>query len=598
MMRLRGEVGMVADAKPMPDPARARSPPARAWSPGRPLDITEADWSEAVRREATVRALATMGVNSQSAVHAAAASLGLSTAQVYRLIARFRRHPVTLSLVVAKPGPKKGVRLLPGEIDLRIEAAIDTVFKQPERPTLEKLRRDIRKDCDAAGLKPPSRKAIRARVSARSLKELVKARDGTKAARQKFAPVGPGLRPCHMLAIVQIDHTRVDIQLVDDLARAVVGRPWLTLVLDVFSHSVLGFYLSFDAPSAAGVALAVGQAVLAKPEWLGECGLDLAWPMHGMPRSLHLDNGKEFHSKALRRGCQQHGIRIDYRPPPSRAQSPSTPRFGGHIERLMGTLMTRVHALPGTTSSNVAARGDYPAEQKAILTLREFERILALEILGPYHNEVHSALGTTPAAAWAAGVAAHAVRLPVDPVAFVLDFLPFEERVVRRDGVRLFNVSYFDGALAPLLDGTARKVRIKYDPRNMSAVFVELPAGGHLRLPCADLGRQAVTLWEQRAATQTLREAGRASVNEAAIFSAIEEQRRVLAEAQASSKAARRATPSLACSVARLPDRQSSATEPKPTAAPGMAPPGIVDEDDARVPCVVEEEAWKTEFLS
>jgi putative transposase len=499
------------------------------------------------------------------------------------LIARFRGHPVTLSLVVAKPGPKKGVRLLPGEIELRIEAAIDAVFKQPERPTLEKLRRDIRKDCDAAGLKPPSRKAIRARVSARSLRELVKARDGTKAARQKFAPVGPGLRPSHPLAIVQIDHTKVDIQLVDDLARAVVGRPWLTLVLDVFSRSVLGFYLSFDAPSAAGVASAVGQAVLAKPEWLGERGLDLAWPMHGIAKSLHLDNGKEFHSKALKRGCQQHGIRIDYRPP-------ATPRFGGHIERLMGTLMTRVHALPGTTSSNVAARRDYPAEQKAILTLREFERILALEILGPYHNEVHSALGITPAAAWAAGVAAHAVRLPVDPAAFVLDFLPFEERIIRRDGVRLFNVTYFDGALAPLLDGDARKVRIKYDPRNMSAVFVELPARGHLRLPCADLGRPAVTLWEQRAATQTLREAGRASVNEAAIFSAIEAQRRVLAAARASSKAARRAT-------ARLPDRRSSATEPKPTVAPEMTPPGIADEDDARVPGGVEEEAWKTEFL-
>ena len=91
-------------------------------------------------------------------------------------------------------------------------------------------------------------------------------------------------------------------------------------------------------------------------------------------------------------------------------------------------------------------------------------------------------------------------ELPADPTAFVLDFLPFEERVIRRDGVRLFNVTYFDGALAPLLDSNARTCRIKYDPRDMSAVFVELPTGGHLRLPCADLGRPAVTLWEQRAA--------------------------------------------------------------------------------------------------
>ena len=257
----------------------------------------------------------------------------------------------------------------------------------------------------------------------------------------------------------------------------------------------------------------------------------------------------------------------------------------------MGTLMTRIHALPGTTSSNVVARGDYPAEQKAILTLGEFERILALEILGPYHNEVHSALHTTPAAAWAAGVAAHAVRLPADPTAFVLDFLPFEERVIRRDGVRLFNVTYFDGALAPLLDSNARKCRIKYDPRDMSAVFVELPTGGHLRLPCADLGRPAVTLWEQRAATRTLRAEGRASVDEAAMFAAIATQRRVLAEAQATSKAARRTT-------ARLPDRRSTAIELRLPPAPDATPPEAANEDDARVPCVVDEEAWKTEFLA
>jgi putative transposase len=194
--------------------------------------------------------------------------------------------------------------------------------------------------------------------------------------------------------------------------------------------------------------------------------------MHGLPRSLHLDNGAEFHSRALKRGCQQHGVRINYRPP-------ATPRFGGHIERLMGTLMTRVHSLPGTTSSNVIARSDYQSERKAVLTLAEFERILVLEILGPYHNEVHSALGRTPAAAWADAVASLGqMPQPADPTNFVLDFLPFKDRVVRREGIRLFNVTYFDGALTSLLDRADRRCRVKYDPRSMDAVFVELPEGG------------------------------------------------------------------------------------------------------------------------
>ena len=245
--------------------------------------------------------------------------------------------------------------------------------------------------------------------------------------------------------MVQIDHTKVDIMLVDDVTRACIGRPWLTVALDIHTRMVAGFYLSLDAPSATSAALAVAQAVLPKAAWLADRAIDLAWPIRGLPEIIHVDNGREFHSRAFKRGCQQHGIRIDYRPP-------AMPRFGGHIERLMGTLMDSVHALPGSTASNVAARGDYDAEGKAVLSFREFERILALEVLGPYHNEVHSALRRTPASAWADGLPNRTLRMPANPDTLLRDFLPFEERMVRRDGVRLFCIFYQDGALARLVD--------------------------------------------------------------------------------------------------------------------------------------------------
>jgi hypothetical protein len=171
----------------------------------------------------------------------------------------------------------------------------------------------------------------------------------------------------------------------------------------------------------------------------------------------------------------------------------------------MGTLMRRVHALPGSTASNVSARGDYDSERRAVLTLREFDRILVAEVLGPYHNEQHTALGMTPAAKWADALSSTGgVSLPSDPAAFVLDFLPFEDRIVRREGVRLFNVTYYDGGLASLLDRPDRSCRVKYDPRDLSAVFVELPGEGHLRVPYADLSRPPVSLWEHRAAVQAL----------------------------------------------------------------------------------------------
>lgn len=36
--------------------------------------------------------------------------------------------------------------------------------------------------------------------------------------------------------------------------------------------------------------------------------------MSGKPRAIYVDNGAEFHSEELRRGCDQHGITLEYRP--------------------------------------------------------------------------------------------------------------------------------------------------------------------------------------------------------------------------------------------------------------------------------------------
>jgi putative transposase len=533
---------------------------------------SDEDWAEAVRREAAIRPLTEAPLLGRLAVQAAAKSLGLSVPRIYSLIRAFRSHPVTASMLPHPPGPAAGWRRLPPAVEAKVETAIDAIYLKPERPTVKRLLGHVRQECVTAGLKPPSMKALRARVTARSLRERIKHREGAAIAGERFRLVKPGLRTERPLQVVQIDHTKVDIMLVDDVTRACIGRPWLTLVIDVHTRMVAGLTLSLDPPSAAGTALTVTQAVLPKAEWLKDRAIGLDWPTQGLPEAIHVDNGAEFHSRAFERGCQQHGIRIDYRPP-------ATPRFGGHIERLMGTLMGRIHALPGTTFSGVAARGDYASEARAVLSFREFERILVLEVLGPYHSEVHTALGRTPAAAWREGTVDLTLRAPADAEALLLDFLPFEERTVRRDGVRLFNVLYQDGALAHLVDRGGGGRRVKYDPRDLSAVFVELPTGDHIRVPYADIGRPAVTLWEHRLATKRLREEGRRTVDEYAIFAAIEEQRRVLADAYGRSKSARRAVVR-----ADLAAEQVAGERTNPSPPPAEAS----DDPDARVPMPAE----------
>jgi putative transposase len=117
----------------------------------------------------------------------------------------------------------------------------------------------------------------------------------------------------------------------------------------------LGFYVSLDAPSLVSVAMVLTHAVLPKEHWLADRELEVPWPMAGIPDVLHLDYAPEFDSELLRRGAQEYGMRIEHRPA-------GKPHFGGHIERLIGTMMGAVHLLPGTTFSNVAEETQEPPQ--------------------------------------------------------------------------------------------------------------------------------------------------------------------------------------------------------------------------------------------
>jgi transposase InsO family protein len=48
---------------------------------------------------------------------------------------------------------------------------------------------------------------------------------------------------CHM------DHTQLDIELTDTSGKHLLGRPWLTLMMDAFSRRALAVYVDFEEPS-------------------------------------------------------------------------------------------------------------------------------------------------------------------------------------------------------------------------------------------------------------------------------------------------------------------------------------------------------------
>lgn len=496
-------------------------------------------WAQAQRCLPIIRRLAQDEGRTRAKVVAAAREIGCGPTHAYALLRQYLADPRLTSLLPCTRGRKRGMLQLDPEVEAVIEATIDEVFLSRQRVRLVDLANEVRRRCLAGGLACPSRKAVTARVSARSDADVIAKRHGRKAARDRFALIRGSFVADYPLALVQIDHTLVDVIVVDTETRAPIQRPWLTLAIDVHSRCVAGFHLSLEPPSATSVALCLTHAALPKQSWLAEREIDGDWPVQGIPERLHLDNAKEFRSEALKRGCEEYGIAIDYRPV-------RTPHYGGHIERLIGTMMGKVHLLPGTTFASVADKGDLDPERTAAMTLDEVERWLGHAIAGVYHRSIHSSIGLPPVECWRRGIVGHGDQLgrgdptPVtDPKRFTLDFLPFERRLVRRDGIRLFSIFYWSDVLSTWI-GEATPMIVRYDPRDLSRVNLLGPDGTYYDLTYRDLRRPPISLWEHRLALKRLREEGRALVDETAIFGTIEAMRAIADDAARDSKRARR----------------------------------------------------------
>ncbi|MBB3165749.1 putative transposase [Rhizobium laguerreae] len=496
--------------------------------------ISETAWQKALAREAVIRPIAFVGALNAAERFSACRQLGLRPTRFYQLLRQFRRKPVTSSLLDETPGPEKGRRLLSAEQEAAVTWAIQETYCRRERPTITAVHDHVRLICRQRDLPAPSWKAVKVRIDQVDRQKLTKAREGARAARQRYSPVVDEYSAQHAMEIVQIDHTLVDLFVVDAVNRQPLQRPWLTLAIDVASRMVAGFYLSLEHPSSTSAALAIRHMVLPKASWLAEQNVVGNWPVHGLPTAIHLDNAREFRGRALAWGVAEHGINLIHRPV-------ARPHYGGHIERLIGTMMGAVHFLPGSTSSDVASRGDYDPRKHAVMTFDELERWLTLEIVGRYHADIHRALRIPPRLAWEDAVLARheLLRLPYDEHRFVLDFLPFEERVIRRDGLHLFGLKYWDDVLSPWAGGPG-KMRVRYDPRDISCVFADAPNGESWPVRFANLGRPRITLGEHRQAVAALRARGLQSVDEHLIFETIEAQRQIVEMAGRQTRSMRR----------------------------------------------------------
>jgi len=195
--------------------------------------IPESLWKVAVRRERIIAPLARREHVTIQQVEQAAKKLDLGTAMVFRLVARYRRQRRTSALIPERRGRKPGIHVLETKQEKLIKTVIEDIYLRPERPTIAALHREVRLASRQNTVSEPSYQTVRRRVLELDQRTLLEKRLGAKEAAQLLSPVQQGLQVSAPLELVQIDHTLVDVIVVDEIDREPIGRPWLTLAIDV-----------------------------------------------------------------------------------------------------------------------------------------------------------------------------------------------------------------------------------------------------------------------------------------------------------------------------------------------------------------------------
>lgn len=510
--------------------------------------ISDTSWEIAKQRLSIIKPLLDHPNRTRSLVQETAKEHKSSTNTLYSWIKAYESSR-SLSSLLPKTRSDKGRTKINDSVEEIIREVMATDYLTKQRKSVQKVCDLVAKRCAKEDLTPPHDNTIRNRVKALAPELVAQKREGRKKADLDFRPhegAFPGAD--WPLAVVQIDHTKLDIILVDDYYRQPIGRPWITLAFDVYSRMVTGFYVSFDPPSALSTGLCLAHSILPKDKWLANNDVKSDWPVWGLPSTIHVDNAKEFRGEMLKKACDEYGIDIEWRPV-------GRPNFGAHVERVLGTFSKEIHTLPGTTFSNVQERGDYKSEKRASLTLSEFEAWLSIYIADVYHQKVHSSLNTSPMAAYKKGIfgddSAPGCGLPAkvtDEDRLRLDFMPFELRTVQDYGVVVDEIHYYHDVLrrwinAPDPKDSKRKRQFTFrrDPRDISQLwFFDPEVLTYYPIPYRDTSHPAISIWELREAKKQVKADGRRHLNEQDIFDAYDRMREIEAKALAKSKSARR----------------------------------------------------------
>lgn len=495
----------------------------------RPLDsYTEEQWNEAKKKYEAIKELL-FRKKSREEVEAVAAEQNVAAMTIYRWIKDYEASEKISSLISNKEKRgKKGSRInaLANQI---VENVIAELYLTKQRIGFPKIYDAIKSECKKANIQPPHENTVRNRIQAIDPEFSMKKRFSTKKANEKYGNFeGEYPEGDFPLEVYQVDHTPLDIILVDSHSRKPLGRPYLTLAIDVYSRMVAGFYLSLQAPGYFSVSQCLYNAFLPKENFLKEQSVQGEWEIYGIPSKYAVDNGKDLIGLDMQRVCDELGMTMVRRPV-------GRPQFGSHVERVFGTINKEIHNLPGTTFSNITEKGEYDSIKNATFTLDEITRWLTEFIVNIYHKRYHHGIHMSPQQKYRLGIFGDdenpGTGLPPiveDPKSIKIALLPTFYRTVQKDGITLDGITYYSDVLRTWINKTddkdnKLKFKIKRDPLSINKLyFFDPELKEYFELNYRKLHAPNMTIWDLHAAKRYLQEHHIKNPNENDIFDARE----------------------------------------------------------------------------
>ncbi|WP_019896691.1 Mu transposase C-terminal domain-containing protein [Methylotenera mobilis] len=385
-----------------------------------------------------------------------------------------------------------------------VSDCIDRIYLQRERKTIQDtteeavvmVTRENKQRIKSDQLAIPTRRLITRLIGLIPAFDRCAARYGRIAANRLYRSKLKHLVTKKALESAQIDHTQLDLFVIDDESHMPLGRPWLTICIDSHTRCILGIYIGFEPPSYLTVGKCLKHAFLPKTN-LQEQFPDIrnTWDAHGVMEQLFVDNGLEFHSISLEKACFAFGVEIVYTPR-------KTPWFKGKIERFNRTINDGVsHGIAGTTFSNIFEKDDYDPAKHAVVTLSTLRRIIHKWIADYYHQKPHRSLDNqTPAVVWTSSVHPEDIALAHNPAE--MDMLlgkTVENKKVTHKGIEINNLLYNSPELMNLRRqyGDPLTVDIRVDEADIGHLYVILKDHqGYIEVPALDQDyAKGTTLW-------------------------------------------------------------------------------------------------------